>query len=363
MDQKATIGERNMHRLGRNFGLYPSVPRRLFMFTLLFTLGSAIVLLGAAPCLAAEGTSSMASAADSVTVKTQAQFSQTVQKLANSIDRFFGSDRYQTWETNESSIRLRLNFDYIEGQDINLNLNVQFNIFLPGISHRLSLVGNPDDDEGTDSGEDARNESELALRWMGGKIGKADSSYDLGLRIKDSNLAGFARWNLQRNFSREHSQWNTRLTNRLYWYTDTGFRDDFRFYIERPMRENLFFRARTRLQYFEEQGSNIFPEQRFTVYQRIGKSQILAYEALGEIIPDDDSAFDDDNIDVPDSKYTDYLVRVRYRTNWLHPWLFVEFWPTIAWPEEHDYRTTYAARLRLEIHFGYTRAKPIRIDE
>jgi hypothetical protein len=352
-----------MHRSKRFFKLMPRTLWRRVAVTSLLVLVSAAMLLAAAPCPAAEGTSSPGPTSDSAVIKTQEQLSATVQKLANSVDRFFGSDRYYTWETNQSSIRLRLNFDFIEGQDVELNPNVQFNIFLPGISRRLSLVGNPDDDDGTDSGEDGRDESELALRWMGGKIGKADSSYDLGIRIKDSNLAGFGRWNLQRNISQEHSRWTPRLTNRHYWYTDTGFRDDFRFYIERAMKEHLFFRARTRLQYYEEQGSNIFPEQRFTLYQRFGKSQILAYEALGEIIPDDDTAFDDDNIDVPDDKYTNYLVRLRYRTNWLHPWLFVEFWPTVMWPEEHDFRTTYAFRLRFELHFGYKRAEPIRIDE
>lgn len=354
-----------MHGPKRFFRLIPHNLQRCVRVTSLLVLVSVAMLLVAASCCpAAEGASSMASTADSTAVKTQAELSKTVQKLANSIDGFFGSDRYHTWETNQSSIRLRLNFDFIEGQDMDLNPNVKFNIFLPGISNRLSIVGNPDDDEGSDSGgDDATDESELALRWVGGKLGKADSSYDLGLRIKDSELAAFARWNLQRNFPLKNSQWNTRLTNRLYWYTDTGFRDDLRFYIERPMKRNLFFRSRTRLQYYEEDGSNIFPEQRFTLYQRFGKSHVIAYEALGEIIPADDTAFADDNIDVPDSKYTDFLVRLRYRTNWLHPWLFVEFWPMILWPEEHDYRTTYAARLRFEIHFGYTRPEEIRIDE
>ena len=334
------------------------------LLVLLLVAGAVLSFPGVASCQAAEESSSTVSKKDSSVVKAQAGLSKTVQKMANNIDGFFGSDRYLTWENNQTSIRLRLNFDFIQGQDVNLGAEVKFNIFLPGISDRLSLVANPEDDEGAEGGGgDDADESELALRWVGGKLGKADTSYDLGLRIKDSELAAFLRWNLQRNFPLGNSSWNTRLTNRLYWYTDTHFRDDLRFYIEKPVTSSVFFRSRTRAQYFEEHGSNIFPEQRFTFYQRLGKAHVLAYEVLGEVYPADDSAFDDDNIDNPDSKYTTYQARLRYRTNWLHPWLFVEFWPIVVWPEEHDYETTFAARLRFEIHFGYTRPEPIKIDE
>lgn len=337
----------------------PGLQRGLMLFRLL-TLCSAAFLFSSSPILATEN----ASGKDSSLVKTQAGISDSVQKLANGIDSFFGNDRYHTWETNKTSIRLRLNFDFIEGQDIDLNPQIKFNIFLPSISHRISLVANPESDEGSESGGDAvDDESELALRFTGGNIGKIQNAWDLGLRIKDSDLAVFLRLNSQRNFSMGQSRWDSRITNQIYWYTDTGFRDDFRFYLERSIKKNLFFRSRTRAQYFEEHGSNIFPEQRLTLFQRFGKKQILAYEGIAEIIPDDDTAFDDDNIDVVDTKYTNYLLRLRYRTNWLHPWLFVEFWPTIVWPEEKDYKTTYAARLRLEIHFGYTRPEKISIEE
>jgi len=332
----------------------------LLIFFLVCALAPAAFLFHAAPVPAAEGSSS----ADSSLVRAQAGISKSVQKMADNIDGFFGSDRFHTWETNKTSIRLRLNFDFLQGQDVDLNPQIKFNIFLPGLSHRISLVANPESEGGSDSGGDgADDQSEVALRFTGGNLGKIQNAWDLGLRIKDSDLAVFLRLNSQRNFSMGQSRWDSRITNQIYWYTDTGFRDDFRFYLERSIKKNLFFRSRTRAQYFEEQGSDIFPEQRLTLFQYFGGKSILAYEGIAEIIPDDDSAFDEDNIDVVDTKYTNYLLRLRYRTNWLHPWLFVEFWPTIIWPEEKDYKTTYAARLRLEIHFGYTPPEKISIEE
>jgi hypothetical protein len=284
--------------------------------------------------------------------------------MANNLDGFFGNDRYDTWENNKTSIRLRLNFDWIEGQDIDINPQIKFNIFLPSISNRISLVANPESDEASESGGGGvDDQSEVALRFSGGNIGKIENAWDLGLRTKDGDLAAFLRLNSQRNIGLGESRWNSRITNQLYWYTDTGFRDDFRFYLERPINTTLFFRSRTRAQYFEEHGSNIWPEQRLTLFQYFGRKSILAYEGIAEIIPEDETPFNDDNIDVIDKKYTNYLLRLRYRTNWLHPWLFVEFWPTIMWPEEKDYKTTYAARVRLEIHFGYTRPDKVTIDE
>jgi hypothetical protein len=78
------------------------------------------------------------------------------------------------------------------------------------------------------------------------------------------------------------------------------------------------------LQYWEEQGSNIFPQQKFTLFQRLSRKSVLAYELVGEVIPDDDSPFDEGEIQSADDKYTRYFAQLRYRTNIWRPWLFVE---------------------------------------
>jgi hypothetical protein len=345
---------------------FSPVPRRqsqTILFFLVSVMVTGAILLGGTTSHAAESASTKETGTAAQADKIQDDLSSVVQKTANTIDGFFGSNRHTRWEDNRTSIRLRFNFDFVEGQSVDPNAQVKLNLVLPALDNRVRLVMNPDDDdESGNRGDDSRDESELALRFMGRQFGNLQSSYDLGLRIKDSDLALFLRWNTQLGHDLGHS-WHNRFTNQLYWYTDTHFRDDFRVYFERRLSERFFFRSRTRIQYGQEYGAELFPEQRFTLFQTINPKHALAYEALVGVVPFDETIFKEDNIDVLDEKYTHYELRLRYRTNMMFPWLFFEFWPIVSWPEEHDYETTYAARFRVEFHFGYLQKYKMQLDE
>jgi hypothetical protein len=342
-------------------------PAKWFFQAIRFLLVSVImtgaILSSGTASRAAESASPEETGTAAKADKVQGDLSSIVQKTANAIDGFFGSDRHTNWEENRTSLRLRVNFDFIEGQSMDLNAQVKLNLVLPALDDRVRLVLNPDDDDdGGNRGEDSRDESELALRFMGRQFGRLQSSYDFGLRIKDSNLSAFVRWNTQLGYDLGQS-WHNRFTNQLYWYTDTHFRDDFRVYFERKLSEKFFFRSRTRVEYFQEYGAELFPEQRFTLFQTINPKHALAYEAIAGVTPFDETWFKEDNISVLDEKYTQYQLRLRYRTNMLFPWLFMELWPIVAWPEERDYETTYAVRCRVEFHFGYLQKYKMQLDE
>jgi len=333
------------------------------LFFLVVFVGAGTVLSSGTTCRAADTTSPAPSGTAAQADKIQDDLSSVVQKTANTIDGFFGSSRHTNWEENRTSLRLRFNFDFIEGQSVDPNAQVKLNLVLPALDNRVRLVMNPDDDdEGGNRGDDSRDESELALRFMGRQFGNLESSYDLGLRIKDKDLALFLRWNTQLGHDLGQS-WHNRFTNQLYWYTDTHFRDDFRVYFERRLSERFFFRSRTRVEYFQEYGAELFPEQRFTLFQTINPKHALAYEALVGVVPFDETNFKEDNISVLDEKYTHYTLRLRYRTNVMFPWLFFELWPIVSWPEERDYETTYAFRFRVEFHFGYLQSYKMELDE
>ena len=125
----------------------------------------------------------------------------------------------------------------------------------------------------------------------------------------------------------------------------------------------MFFRSRTRAQWFDEEGSDIFPEQRFTLYQKLSEKSVLAYEALAGVVPSSDSVFDPPELLVPASdKYNQAQLRLRYRRNVKWPWFFVEVWPIVAWPEERDYDTVLAARLRFEVVLGKVKKSAVTMD-
>ena len=297
--------------------------------------------------------------------KMQASLSETVLKTADGIDGFFATERFNSWENNNSNVRVRLNIDPVENAGTQVGAELKINLLLPGTAGRWRFVTGDDDDgdETSGSGEDFTDETSLALRYMGIQTEKWQLSVDLGVRIKDSDLGFYPRLNVIRNYPLGE-KWAGRTEGRFYYYTDTGGRVDMRQYFERKISKDWFFRSRTRAQWFDEEGSDIFPEQRFTFFQRLSYHSALAYEALARVQPAGDSVFDEEDLLVePQDKYNQAQLRLRYRRNFWRPWFFVEVWPIVAWPEERDYETTFAARLRLEVLFGHVTERQTRLSE
>jgi hypothetical protein len=290
--------------------------------------------------------------------RVQASLSETVLKTADNIDGFFATERYQSWLENKSNVRVRLNVDPVENAGTQIGAELKIHLVLPGTSGRLRFVANDDDDgdESAGRGEDFSDETSLALRYLGVQTDKWSLSVDLGVRIKDSDLGFYPRLNVVRTYTMGE-KWAGRSEGRFYYYTDTGGRVDLRQYFERKISKSLFFRSRTRAQWFDEEGSDIFPEQRFTLFQSLSYKSALAYEALARTIPESDSVFDPEDLLVePQDKYNQFQVRLRYRRNVWRPWFYFEVWPIVA-------DTTLAARLRLEVTFGHVRPAQARLGE
>ena len=326
--------------------------KKIFGLTFLFSLLAASVLFSSVGN-AAEGAGKVD--------ETHAKLSRTVQQIANSIDSFFVTDRHMTWEENQSSITLRLDTDFIEDHGVEVSPKIKLHLQLPGLKN-FSLVANEDDTDGGESNPDVDDESSAALRWAGFITDWGGLSFDVGLRVRSSTWEGFGRVNAKLEYPLGQT-WVGRSTDRLYWYTDAGWRNDFRQYFERSLGESFLLRSRTRLQYFEEHDDRIYPEQKFSLYQRLSKKSVLAYELYGKVIPGDDTPFDDDEIRNFDKDYTHYVAQLRYRTNIWRDWLFVELWPGVAFPEELDYDTTFFARVRVDITFGKILGEPTTLEE
>jgi hypothetical protein len=287
------------------------------------------------------------------------------QASVGQVDKFFVTDKFATYADNTSRLRLRLNTDYVENHGWDVGANLKLHLVLPGLNNRLRLVMNDADDDNDTASQaaDSTDESDIAFRWLGIRTDRFGLSYDLGVRIKDSDLAGFGRINAGLRYPFV-GKWTGATTNRLYYYSDTGVRNDLRQYFDRRINDNLLFRSRTRVQYFEENDYNPSAEQKFTLFHTLNARHALAYEALVEQLAAEDSAFNKDEITIPlQDHYTNYSLRVRYRTNVWRKWLFLEFWPIVAWPEERDYDLTLAARFRVEINFGQTPKSAAKIEE
>jgi len=284
--------------------------------------------------------------------KVQQRLTDLVRITANSVDNFFSTERH-SWGENKTRVTLRANFDWVDKADWEFNPELRLNLALPGVDDRLRVVANEDDADGAAGGGASDDkESNLALRFVGKVSSKYGISFDLGASTRgEATLQGFTRANLFRNWKLTKT-WDGRAENRLYWYTDSGWRNDFRWFFEHRINEKFFFRSRTRFDYLEDRNSEWYPEQRFTLFHQLTNRTALAYELAYEEVAAEDSPWNEDEVQVVADRYAHYYARIRFRQNIGYPWLFYEVWPTAAWAEEQDYDFVPAIRFRLEMVLG-----------
>lgn len=273
------------------------------------------------------------------------------QNLVGKSDSIFMDDDYRSFGENQSRMRLRFGVGYIDHHGWDEKIKLKLRLYLPGLNKRIQLIagGDEGDDEAVAADEDG---NDVALRWAALKSKKATVSTDVGLRYKSSNLDPFLRLNSGILYDIGEN-WYGYTYNRLYYYSDTHWRNDFRQSFNCPITDDLLFRARTRVQYFDENDYNPYLEQKFSLFQTLNNKSAVAYEALWLNQAEEDSIFDEDEIkgELEDS-YQNVALRLRYRRNVWRDWMYVEFWPIIGWAEERDWDTVLAVNFRLEVTFG-----------
>jgi len=269
------------------------------------------------------------------------------------VDSFFGDDDYSTFHENTTRLRLRLDVTGVQYHDVEVKPKVRFHFVLPGLGERVRLVVNDDDDSDSEAGTSGDDkDSDAALRWVGYQSKNTSLSFDLGLRVKSSNLDPFLRMNSAIRYDISKN-WYGQTSNRLFYYSKTSWRDDFRQSFNRKITNDLLFRSRTRIQYFDENDFNPYIEQKFSLFHTLNKKSAIAYEALWRLYAEEDSLFDEDEIEGElQDNYQNVQLRLRYRRNVWRDWLYVEVWPVIAKAEERDWDTVLGAFFRLEITFG-----------
>ena len=284
--------------------------------------------------------------------QTQERLADMVQRTANAIDNFFSNERY-SWQSNKTRVTVRGNLDWLDKHGWDITPELRIYLALPGTNDRLRLVVNDDDDsEASDTAMADENESNVALRFVAKAAQEYGISFDLGISSRgDASLQGFARANFFRDWQLSNT-WDGRLENRLYWYHDSGWRNDARWHFDHLINDRFLFRSRTRLDFQEDKDRDVYPQQTFTLFQQISNRSALAYEVVAEQIFFEDSPFDSNEILKPDNRFTHLQARLRFRQNIGYPWLFYEVWPIAWWTEERDYEFTPGIRFRLEVVLG-----------
>lgn len=275
--------------------------------------------------------------------------------MVGKFDSLFVDDDYSTFGENKTRVRLRLEAGYAQDHGWDTKSKIQIHLVLPGLSKRARMVMNDDDETVNNSpvsSEADQHQNDVALRWLLMTTDNTDMSVDLGLRTKSGNLDPFVRLNARFRYDISKN-WYSTTANRLYYYNETEWRNDFRQSFNRPITEDVLFRARTRIQYFDENDYNPFLEQKFSVFHTLSPKTALAYEALWRKRAEEDIVYDQDERKKKfKDSYQSVALQMRLRQNVWRPWLYVEVWPIIAWPEARDWDTEFGAFFRLEITFG-----------
>lgn len=283
------------------------------------------------------------------------QSEKMVQRLVGRVDSFFVTDDYATFNDNDSRVRLRLDADHYENAGWDISPRIKLQLVMPGLQNRLRLVVNDGDVE--ESGQPANDDSkdnDVAFRWVTNMGDNIALSYDLGIRIQGGGMDEFARVNAGITYP-VAGEWQGQTTNRLYYYASAGWRNDFAQRFDRSYGDDLLFRSRSRIQYFQNHSYNPTLEQKFSLFQTLNAHSVLAYEALWRRQSEEESVYGDSDLLIdPQDHYDQFAVQLRYRRSIGRPWFFVEFWPIVYWPEERDWQTSLAARIRFEVNLGST---------
>lgn len=287
-----------------------------------------------------------------------------VERLGEAADRVFDSE-IAFEEINQTSVRLRLDFDAEDGEGLDVEPKISVKWVLPGAERRFRLVFSSDDETLTDEGdlgdpltvsEDDRATAALDFSIRSDK--RTSASMSVGVR---SDPQVYTRARLRRNFSITDN-WKSRIINRLTYFSEDGWENDFRWDFDRPLgrplpdtrefaelavskdRRPWLFRSASRIRWFDERES-LLGEQRFSFFNRLSNRSAIAYEALAF------GCTDPNPVDgTEDCK--EYDLRVRYKWVTKYPWLYFELWPVAAFPERNDYDFTAVLRFRMEVWFG-----------
>jgi hypothetical protein len=291
--------------------------------------------------------------------------SDKIESMGESADRLFDPGIVFE-EINQTSIRLRLDSDFVEGESTEFDAKIDVKLVLPAADGRLRLLASSDDTPnegggqlGDPLGSDDEDRASAALDFSV----RDDEKWRLSLSLGARSDQLYSRFKLRRNFEMG-DRWKSRILNRLTYFSDDGYQNDFRIDFDRTLgrplpdttefrelavggdRRQWLFRSASRYLVNEDKESDLY-EQRFSLFNRLSRYSAIAYEALAYGCTNPNTL--DETIDCQE-----YDLRVRYK--WVLPkynWIAFELWPVAAFPESNDFDVEAQLRFRMEIWFGH----------
>ena len=256
-----------------------------------------------------------------------------VAALARWVDSFFELPNY-TEEEADARISLRQSAETSHRDDTKFRTRISGAVSLPNLSGRLKLVLEGMDELGFgdpgaadsigESAEDSLDDSALGLQYAFLSEIDHDFSIKAGTRIGDLSLYAGPRLRLQTKSGRP---WRTRLTQRIRWYTDIGWRSDTDIDLDWRLGMRNLFRQRLasswREDRYDTEGFRHTLSSTFT--QPFGTKRALSYiwSSVWEARPTDG--------------WRSTTLGLAYRTQLSRDWAILQVSPYMSWQEKHGW--------------------------
>lgn len=259
--------------------------------------------------------------------------------LAAWMDNFFG-DAEREGEAPYSTLRLRLEQDWDQEEGHDDDLKLRGKLYLPKFNERLSLLFSDDDDKTGNEElliDERRNPDDVALQYTAREKKHYRLDFKVGLRSSLA-LKTSMRYRYEYPFT---DTWLGRASEEVFYYGDDGFGSRTRIELDKILDDRRVVQWRNQADW-EEEEPGVEWDTSLALYRRLDDNRAISYYTAvsGETRPDPFTA--------------SYSLGVRYRQNFLRPWLFLDVQPYYSWRKNDAEDNRYGSaglRLRLEAVF------------
>jgi hypothetical protein len=304
-----------------------------------------------APSSSAEKLKQAGEMADDIHVKISKQ----VADSALWFDSFFANERFRA-EENHSNIRLGFNFLLEDSFGLSVEPRLSGRVVLPKLEKKYHLIFSVDPEEPLSRvktfTEDTNNQQVItdtpqttvsaqrryatALQYFLKSTEDLSISIRSGLQFSGVEPVVFAAPRYRQLIPL--GLWNFRFTQEVMFRTDAKWQETTRFDFERSL-YSLFFRFTAEGAWFQDT-AGYFYSFSFVLSQPLGLHNGINYEWINSFQTE------------PTGKLTDSVVKVHYRQNIWHDWIFLDITPDCRFPSVRGYRFTPGIFLGLEAVFG-----------
>lgn len=272
--------------------------------------------------------------------RVQESISESINGAAQWIDSFFDNDRYIA-EDASTKLRLRQSLFLEYGESAENQTRVNLSIRVPHTQKRLRLfVGSEDDTNKTpdtlfnrvDNSDDT---SAAGVQFFAKSTARQNLSLTAGIKLDSQEVFVGPRY----RYTVERGDWLGRFTQRLRWYTSMGWEATTRFDFDHLLSPRLFFRQTIDGRWREEDPGYQY-EIRPTLIQKLHSGKAIEYQWNNLFKTSPNHSLDSSTL------------LLRYRRNFLRPWLFYEIDPQVAMRNDEDFDPKLGITFQVEIVFG-----------